>query len=54
MKFRGSNGWSGWWITTASRADPESQRTVRSTMSSSSPTGTAGGRRTFVRSSLPV
>ena len=36
-----------------SRAAP-SARTVRSTTSSSSPTGTAGGRAAFVRSSLPV
>ena len=55
MKFRGSNGCSGWRVTTCSRAGaPSAVRTVRSTTSSSSPTGTAGGATVFVRSSLPV
>ena len=45
MKLRGSNGCSGWRTTTRSRAAvPSSVRTVASTTSSSSPTGTAGGR----------
>ena len=55
VKFSGSNGWSGWCTTIASRGRvPPLARTVRSTMSSSSPTGTAGGRLAFVRSSRPV
>ena len=49
VKLRGSNGCSGWRVTTCSRAVP-----VRSITSSSSPTGTAGGLARFVRSSLPV
>ena len=44
-KLRGSNGCSGWRVTTPASA---------SIASSSSPTGTAGGRVAFVRSSLPV
>ena len=53
-KLRGSNGWRGWRTSTRSRAAPVSTRTVASITSSSSPTGTAGGRGVFVRSSLPV
>ena len=43
-KFRGSNGWRGCATTMSSRARPLSPRTVWSMTSSSSPTGTAGGR----------
>ena len=54
VKLRGSNGCSGWLDhDLLARRAVARARTVRSTTSSSSPTGTAGGRRRLVRSSLP-
>ena len=53
-KFLGSKGCSGWRTTTWSRARlPSVVRTVASTASRSSPSGTAGGLTVFVRSSAP-
>ncbi len=50
----GSNGCSGWLVTTDSVASPPSAvRAVRSMTSSSSDRGTAGGRGSLVRSSAP-
>ncbi len=44
---------SGWWTTIRSRASLSATNAVRSTTSSSSPTGTAGGSGALVRSSWP-
>ncbi len=52
-KLRRSKGWRGCATTTASRARPVADRTVWSMTSSSSPTGTAGGRGRLERSSRP-
>ena len=53
-KLRLSKGCSGCSNTMASRTRPVGVRTVCSTTSSSSPTGTAGGRRRLDRSSRPA